>query len=220
MTETRPVPPSEMAGPVGRRHGPALRGARPRPAHFVDVTTGDRARLRPRRPRSSAPALGPRAEVVPLDPTPLAGALGLRGGRRGRGQRSDEPHAAVGERRAARGTPGPARGRPARHSRERGAPSSSRMRGRRWAWSRCSSTARMRWRCAAAGAGAAESAYAAARRGSWDDAVRLYADAVRAEPDRAAYFSCLARAEWRAARWRHLDVESLDDGGPPLVEWR
>jgi len=70
----------------------------------------------------------------------------------------------------------------------------------------------------AEGAGAAESAYAAARRGSWGDAVRLYADAVRAEPDRAAYFSCLARAEWRAARRRRLDVESLDDGGPALVE--
>jgi hypothetical protein len=69
----------------------------------------------------------------------------------------------------------------------------------------------------AAGAGAAESAYAAARRGSWEDAVRLYADAVRAEPDRAAYFSCLARAEWRAGRRRRLDVESLDDGGPALV---
>jgi hypothetical protein len=70
------------------------------------------------------------------------------------------------------------------------------------------------------GAGAAEAAYAAARGGSWDDAVRLYADAVRAEPDRASYHACLARAEWRAARRRHLDVESLDDGGPPLVERR
>jgi len=73
---------------------------------------------------------------------------------------------------------------------------------------------------AAAGAGAAESAYAAARGGDWDEAVRLYGDALRAEPDRAAYHSCLARAEWRAARRRRLDVESLDDGGAALVERR
>jgi len=73
---------------------------------------------------------------------------------------------------------------------------------------------------AAAGAGAAESAYAAVRRGDWDEAVRLYGDALRAEPDRAAYHSCLARAEWRAARRRRLDVESLDDGGAALVERR
>jgi hypothetical protein len=70
------------------------------------------------------------------------------------------------------------------------------------------------------GAGAAEAAYAAARRGSWDDAVRLYTDALRAEPDRASYHACLARAEWRAARRRHLDVESLDDGGAELVQRR
>ena len=72
----------------------------------------------------------------------------------------------------------------------------------------------------ASGAGAAESAYEAARRGDWDEAVRLYADALRAEPDRASYHACLARAEWRAPRRRHLDVESLDDGGPALVERR
>jgi hypothetical protein len=71
-----------------------------------------------------------------------------------------------------------------------------------------------------AGAAPAESAYAAARRGDWDEAVRLYADALRAEPDRASYHACLARAEWRAAHRRHLDVESLDDGGAQLVERR
>ena len=70
------------------------------------------------------------------------------------------------------------------------------------------------------GAAAAESAYLAARRGDWDEAVRLYADALRAEPDRASYHACLARAQWRAAGRRHLDVESLDDGGPSLVERR
>ncbi|HEU0107798.1 MAG TPA: hypothetical protein VFT38_16575 [Vicinamibacteria bacterium] len=70
------------------------------------------------------------------------------------------------------------------------------------------------------GAAAAESAYGAARRGSWDEAVRLYGDALRAEPDRASYHACLARAEWRAARRRYLDVESLDDGGAELVERR
>jgi hypothetical protein len=72
----------------------------------------------------------------------------------------------------------------------------------------------------AAGAAAAEAAYSEARRGSWDDAVRLYADALRAEPDRASYHACLARAQWRAARRRYLDVESLDDGGAQLVERR
>jgi hypothetical protein len=73
---------------------------------------------------------------------------------------------------------------------------------------------------AAGGSAAAESAYAAARRGDWDEAVRLYGEALRAEPDRASYHACLARAQWRAARRRHLDVESLDDGGPALVERR
>jgi hypothetical protein len=72
----------------------------------------------------------------------------------------------------------------------------------------------------AAGAAAEEDAYSAARRGDWDSAVRLYGDALRAEPDRASYHACLARAEWRARGRRHLDVESLDDGGPPLVERR
>src|SRR5260221_618454 len=70
------------------------------------------------------------------------------------------------------------------------------------------------------GAAAAESAYGAARRGSWDEAVRLYGDALRAEPDRASYHACLARAERRAARRPDLDVESLDDGGAELVERR
>jgi hypothetical protein len=70
------------------------------------------------------------------------------------------------------------------------------------------------------GAASAEAAYGAARRGDWDDAVRLYADALRAEPDRASYHACLARAQWRAARRRYLDVESLGDGGPELVERR
>jgi hypothetical protein len=72
----------------------------------------------------------------------------------------------------------------------------------------------------AAGAAAAEGAYEAARRGDWDEAVRLYEDAVRAEPERAGYHAALARAQWRASGRRHLDVESLDDGGPALVERR
>jgi hypothetical protein len=72
----------------------------------------------------------------------------------------------------------------------------------------------------ASGAAAAERAFAAVRRGDWDEAVRSYAEAVRLEPDRAAYHASLARAEWRVTRRRHLDVESLDDGGPALVERR
>jgi hypothetical protein len=47
--------------------------------------------------------------------------------------------------------------------------------------------------------------------------VRLYAEAVRLEPDRAAFHAALARARWRAPHRRWLDVEGLDDGGPDLV---
>jgi hypothetical protein len=69
----------------------------------------------------------------------------------------------------------------------------------------------------AAGRPAAAGALAAARAGDWDAAVRLYAEAVRLEPDRAAFHAALARARWRAPRRRWLDVEGLDDGGPDLV---
>ncbi len=71
-----------------------------------------------------------------------------------------------------------------------------------------------------AGRAAAAQAYEAARAGRWDDAVRLYDVALRAEPDRAAYHAAWARARRRAAGRRWLDVESLDDGGPELVESR
>ena len=71
-----------------------------------------------------------------------------------------------------------------------------------------------------AGADAAAQAYVAARAGHWDDAVRLYAQALRLEPDRASHHAAWARARWRAAGRRWLDVESLDDGGPELVEVR
>ncbi len=67
------------------------------------------------------------------------------------------------------------------------------------------------------GAEAAGRALAAARSGRWDEAVSGYAEAVAREPDRAAFHACLARARWRAAGRRWLDVESLDDGGPNLV---
>ncbi len=70
------------------------------------------------------------------------------------------------------------------------------------------------------GAGPAARAYEAARAGRWRDAVRLYADAVRAEPERASFHADWARARWRAARRSRLDVEGLDDGGPELVEVR
>jgi hypothetical protein len=72
----------------------------------------------------------------------------------------------------------------------------------------------------AAGLEAARRAFEAARGGRWDEAVRLYAEAVRAEPDRASHHAAWARARWRAAQRRWLDVESLDDGGPELVEVR
>ena len=72
----------------------------------------------------------------------------------------------------------------------------------------------------AAGAEAARDAFESARAGRWDEAVRLYAQATRLEPDRASHHAAWARARWRAAQRRWLDVESLDDGGPELVDVR
>jgi hypothetical protein len=71
-----------------------------------------------------------------------------------------------------------------------------------------------------AGAEAAEAALVAARAGRWDEAVRLYERALRADPDRASRHAAWLRARWRAAGRRWLDVESLDDGGPELVDVR
>jgi hypothetical protein len=71
-----------------------------------------------------------------------------------------------------------------------------------------------------AGAASAASAYEAVRIGDWDEAVRLYAEAVRAAPERASHHAAWTRARWRAAGRRWLDVESLDDGGPELVQRR
>ncbi len=70
------------------------------------------------------------------------------------------------------------------------------------------------------GAPSARAAYAAARSGDWDGALRLYAEAVRAAPERASYHAAWARVRRRAASRRWLDVESLDDGGPELVQRR
>jgi hypothetical protein len=71
-----------------------------------------------------------------------------------------------------------------------------------------------------AGADEARDAYESARAGRWEEAVRLYAQAIRQEPDRASHHAAWARARWRAAHRQRLDVESLDDGGPELVEVR
>jgi hypothetical protein len=71
-----------------------------------------------------------------------------------------------------------------------------------------------------AGAAPARDAYESSRAGRWDEAVSLYAEAIRREPDRASHHAAWARARWRAAHRRWLDVESLDDGGPELVEVR
>jgi hypothetical protein len=70
------------------------------------------------------------------------------------------------------------------------------------------------------GAEAARRAFAAARRGGWEEAVRLYAEAVRVAPGRLTYHAAWSRARWRAGGRRQIDVESLDDGGPGLVERR
>ncbi len=72
----------------------------------------------------------------------------------------------------------------------------------------------------AVGAEAARGAYESARAGRWDEAVRLYAEAIRLEPHRASHHAAWVRARWRSAARRWLDVESLDDGGPELVDVR
>jgi hypothetical protein len=72
----------------------------------------------------------------------------------------------------------------------------------------------------AAGAEAARDALQSARGGRWDEAARLYGQALRLEPDRASHHAAWARARWRAAQRRWFDVESLDDGGPELVDVR
>jgi hypothetical protein len=72
----------------------------------------------------------------------------------------------------------------------------------------------------AAGAPAARDALESARSGRWDEAARFYAQAARLEPDRASHHAGWARARWRAVRRSWLDVESLDDGGPELVDVR
>lgn len=68
------------------------------------------------------------------------------------------------------------------------------------------------------GAEAAERAFHASRSGSWDESARLYTEAWRASPERASYHAAWARARWRAARRRWLDVEGLGDGGPEFVK--
>jgi hypothetical protein len=68
----------------------------------------------------------------------------------------------------------------------------------------------------AAGAASAAAALQRLRRGDWSEATRLYAEAVRLEPERASYHAALMRARWRAER-RRFDVESLDDGGSELI---
>jgi hypothetical protein len=70
------------------------------------------------------------------------------------------------------------------------------------------------------GEASARGALESAREGRWDEAERLYAQAVRLEPERASHHAAWARARWRAAQRRVLDVESLTDGGPELVEAR
>jgi hypothetical protein len=71
-----------------------------------------------------------------------------------------------------------------------------------------------------AGDASSREALDSARAGRWDESVRLYAQAVRLEPERASHHAAWARARWRAAQRRFVDVESLTDGGPELVEAR
>ena len=73
---------------------------------------------------------------------------------------------------------------------------------------------------APAGEAKARAALDAARVGRWDEALGLYAEALRLEPDRASRHAAWARARRHAAGRHWLDVEGLDDGGPDLVEAR
>jgi hypothetical protein len=59
-----------------------------------------------------------------------------------------------------------------------------------------------------------------ARAGRWDAAAGSYAEALALEPDRASLHGGWARARWRARHRQRLDVESLTDGGPELIEAR
>jgi hypothetical protein len=67
------------------------------------------------------------------------------------------------------------------------------------------------------GGGAASAALDSARAGDWAEAVRLYAEAARLDPERASRHAALIRARWRAGQRRVVDVESLEDGGAALV---
>jgi hypothetical protein len=60
-------------------------------------------------------------------------------------------------------------------------------------------------------------AYDEARAGRWDKAVDRYQEAVRRSPERASLHAALLRARFRAAHRRHVDVESLDDGGADVL---
>ena len=64
------------------------------------------------------------------------------------------------------------------------------------------------------GQGAADRAFRAAREGHWSEAAELYAEAQRAEPERASHLAALLRARWRQKQRQRLDVESLPDGVP------
>ena len=61
-----------------------------------------------------------------------------------------------------------------------------------------------------------ERAFASARAGRWYEAARLYAEAMRLEPDRASHHAaCPAR--WRAAHRQVSTWRASTDGGPELV---
>ena len=62
-----------------------------------------------------------------------------------------------------------------------------------------------------AGKEAADRAFRAARAELWSEAASFYAEAVRAEPERASHHAAFLRARWRTAHRQHLDVESLPD---------
>ena len=71
-----------------------------------------------------------------------------------------------------------------------------------------------------AGEASARDALDSARAGRWDEAVRLYAQAVRLEPERASHHAAWARARWRASQRARSRRREPDRRRAGLVEAR
>ena len=169
------------------------------PRDRVDGGRGARPRERRRRARLGRPRrLSALVLALDLEASPLAVPWAASIGGRGRGAGAGACRVPVGERRAARGQAGAAGGAARRTGRRTRCGWCSRGRARDSRSRRCSSTGPDEAARPPAGAEPARGAFESARAGRWDEAVRLYAQAVRLEPDRASHHAAWARARWRA----------------------